>query len=158
MRFKGAKIIKTRFFPKFFGFDDRFKYKFFLSIGSNIEPLKNIKLFFAKFMKDKRFHIIENSIMIQNPAFGYELQSDFLNAIIYAQTSLNQYETLKILHHYEFFFKRVRSFKNAPRTLDLDIVSFDKNKSYTDKLILPHYGFDNRLSIIVPMGLMKGKR
>ncbi|MGF7494363.1 2-amino-4-hydroxy-6-hydroxymethyldihydropteridine diphosphokinase, partial [Campylobacter concisus] len=57
---------------------------------------------------------------------------------------------------YESKFKRVRTFKNAPRTLDLDILYFSKKVYKTPRLIVPHPGASKRLSVIVPLGLMRG--
>lgn len=148
-------IMKSPFYPYFSSYKGYFKHKFFLGIGSNIDPIKNLNRFFAKFKKDRRFHIVENSIILKNKAFGYTNQPDFLNAVMLVETSLCPNKTLKILNHYEKIFKRVRSFKNAPRTLDLDILDFDKKISYNKSLILPHLGIDSRLSVIIPMGLMK---
>ena len=104
---------------------------------------------------DKRFFVTQNSVILRNKAFGYTEQNDFLNAVMFVQTSKSPNEVLKIMQRYELKFGRKRSFKNAPRTLDLDILYFDKKVRKTPKLILPHYGASKRVSVVLPLGLMR---
>jgi 2-amino-4-hydroxy-6-hydroxymethyldihydropteridine diphosphokinase len=58
----------------------------------------------------------------------------------------------------EKIFRRKRSFKNAPRTLDIDIIFFNNIKIANKKLIVPHKAWTKRESVIIPMILLKGKR
>ena len=51
-------------------------------------------------------------------------------------------------------FGRKRSFQDAPRTLDIDIIFFDNKKIHTKKLIIPHKDWANRESVIIPLKYM----
>ena len=157
MRLAGArKIVKSRFCPSFFYKRDEFKYEALVGMGGNIgDSAKRFDRFIRAITSDSRFHVVEVSPILINAAFGYEEQADFSNAVINLQTSLGSRNLLKILSHYESKFKRVRTFKNAPRTLDLDILYFSKKVYKTPRLIVPHPGADKRLSVIVPLGLMR---
>lgn len=149
-------FIKSNFYPMKFHKKSGFKYEFFLGLGSNKGDSKQIfKKCFLLLKKDKRFNIIQTSVILKNKPFGYLNQNDFLNSVIRLQTSLNPNETLKILFNMEKKFKRERSFKNAPRTLDLDILYFNAKVRYNKKLILPHPGVNERVSVILPIGLME---
>lgn len=157
MKLQEAKeIIKSPSFPSKFKENLSYKYKFLIGIGGN---LGNTRKIFEKFIfllkKDKRFSVIEISPILKNSAFGYTFQPDFLNAVILVKSSLYAKELLKILQHYEIIFKRKRSFKNAPRTLDLDILYFNNKTRKDEKLIIPHPGVNSRLSVIIPFGMMK---
>ncbi len=158
MRLAGARRLeRSRFCPCCFGFDENFKFSAFVGLGGNIgNSARRFDRFIRALSNDRRFHIVECSPILINAAFGYEAQADFSNAAINLQTSLGSNVLLKILQHYERKFKRVRSFKNAPRTLDLDILYFSGPSRKSERLRLPHKGAGERLSVIVPMGLMRG--
>jgi 2-amino-4-hydroxy-6-hydroxymethyldihydropteridine diphosphokinase len=48
-------------------------------------------------------------------------------------------------------FGRKRSFQDTPRTLDIDIISFDNKKINTQNLIIPHKNWANKESVIIPL-------
>lgn len=146
---------RTRFYPCFKKSKKKYKYEALISLGSNIEPEKEryVKLF-RKILDDRRIFVSQSSPLLINKAFGYEQQKDFTNALMFIKTSLHARKLLKVTQHYENIFKRVRSFKNAPRTLDLDIVFFSA-KTYCDKrLTIPHVGAYDRISIFLILGIM----
>lgn len=149
-------LTKSSFFPFRSSYQNGFKYEFYLGVGGNLGDVSlRFDRFFMKLSKDKRFHILKSSPLLLNKAFGFKEQNDFLNAVMFIQTSLNPKQTLKVMQHFEKVFKRKRSFKNAPRTLDLDILwhsgkSLPRNKM----LILPHPGSMNRVSVFLPFGLI----
>lgn len=151
-----AKYFKRiRYFPYKAKDNKSYKYYALVSLGSNIEPEceRFVKLF-KKLKNDRRISIVQTSALLINEAFGYKEQKDFTNALMIIKTSLHAREFLKLLQHYENIFYRKRSFKNAPRTLDLDIVYFS-DKTYCDeRLILPHIGAKDRISITLVLGTM----
>ena len=67
------------------------------------------------------------------------------------KTSLTPHRLLKLLQRIEHRFGRKRSFKDAPRTLDLDILFFGDKTMHTKDLILPHPGWSKRQSVLVPL-------
>lgn len=151
---KGARaFIKSEFFPSKFAFKNGYKFSFILGVGGNVGDTRTrFKRLFWRLKKDKRFHIVLISSILKNEAFGYKNQPDFLNAVMLLQTSLSPLQTLKICNHLERVFRRQRSFKNAPRTLDLDLLYFSKKVRPQTRLILPHPGVNDRISVIVPLG------
>lgn len=156
---KGVRyLIKSRFYPKIKQNNKNYKYEITLSIGGNIgQKMQIIKrfnnLYFA-LMNDKRFYILKSSPIIKNAAFGYTEQADFLNAVLKVKSSLYAGEILKIMQNYEKKFGRKRSFKNAPRTLDIDLISFNKKTKQSGRLRLPHPGAHTRLSVILPLAFI----
>jgi 2-amino-4-hydroxy-6-hydroxymethyldihydropteridine diphosphokinase len=123
-----------------------------LGIGGNIGNVKQIfhKLFLA-LKCDARFHILQTSPLLKNPPFGYTNQDDFLNGIIVVQTKLSPKELLKQINRYEKRFGRVRTFQDAPRTLDIDIIFYDDKKINTKDLIIPHKDWYKRDSVTIPL-------
>lgn len=157
MKIDGVKrVIRLKFYPRFFGFKECFKNFAIIGIGGNLGDTKGRFNKFIRVLKnDRRFSVAETSLVVENRAFGYLNQPDFLNAVINLQTSLSAVKLLKILQHYEIRFGRKRSFKNAPRTLDLDILYFSKKVRKSEILNVPHLGVNERFSVIVPLGLMR---
>ena len=144
---KGVRcLIKSRFYPKIKQNNKNYKYEITLSIGGNIgskaQIIKRFNNLYFALTKDKRFFVLKSSPIIKNAAFGYTEQADFLNAI------------LKIMQNYEKKFGRKRSFKNAPRTLDIDLVNFSAKTKQSQRLRLPHPQAHARLSVILPLALI----
>ena len=156
MKLAGARrLVKSRFFPSKFSVSGEFKFYAFIGLGGNIGDTKRrFSRFIRTLRNDRRFGVCECSQILENAAFGYVNQPDFSNAVISVRTSLAANALLKILQRYELKFKRERSFKNAPRTLDLDILYFSGRARESARLRLPHPGARERISVIVPMGLM----
>ena len=157
MRVAGARRFdKCLFFPKVFDFKPGFKNSVILGLGGNIGDVKKrFNGLYFKLSRDSRFHIVENSALLINEAFGFKEQADFTNAVMLVQTSLATRQILKITANLEKRFGRVRSFKNAPRTLDIDILYFSGRSRNDARLTLPHPGAQSRASVILPLGTMK---
>ncbi len=135
-----------------------------IGIGGNYPKTKlYFKLLFKALFKDCRFSVVKTSAILQNPAFGYTKQDDFLNSIIIVKTSLSPHQALRAFLRYESRFKRVRSFANAPRSLDIDIIFYTKAnakkhiKINTKKLKLPHPEYKSRDSVMLPLAQLKIK-
>ena len=128
------------------------RYRTVVGIGGNIGDVRRRfdKLFYF-FKKDIQVELLQTSSILKNPAFGYETQDDFFNGLIVLQTSLEPLAFLKYLHRVEKKFARKRSFANAPRSLDLDIIFFDNRIVKTDVLQIPHVDWFNRQSVIIPL-------
>ena len=123
-----------------------------IGIGGNIGDTRKIfKKLFLVLQQDNRFFIEKTTPILQNPPFGYLEQNDFFNALIVLRTDLGAFECLRAFQHYENKFKRKRSFKDAPRTLDIDIIFFNRQKINTKDLIVPHQGYKNRQSVLIPL-------
>ncbi|WP_122871676.1 2-amino-4-hydroxy-6-hydroxymethyldihydropteridine diphosphokinase [Campylobacter showae] len=157
MRVAGARRFgKCLFFPKVFDFRPGFKNSVILGLGGNIGDVKKrFNGLYFKLSRDSRFHIVENSALLINEAFGFKEQADFTNAVMLVQTSLAARQILKITANLEKRFGRVRSFKNAPRTLDIDILYFSGRSRNDARLTLPHPGAQSRASVILPLGTMR---
>ena len=148
-------LFYTSNFPKKFNYNSTKKYSVIVGIGGNIGNTKNLfdKLILC-LKKDARFTLLMTSPLLRNPPFGFLQQSDFLNGIITLQTNLCPNAFLKAMQRYENKFGRKRSFQDAPRTLDIDIIFFDDKKINTKDLIIPHKNWASRESVIIPLKRM----
>ena len=145
------KIIKTTFFPFSVKHNKR-KNIALIGVGCNIgNCVRRFKKLFLFLKNHPKIDILQTSIIYKNPPFGFLNQADFYNTILVIDTSLSPYELLHFLLYVEKKFGRKRSFKNAPRTLDLDIIMFNDVKIQKNNLIIPHPHFKKRDSVLVPL-------
>jgi 2-amino-4-hydroxy-6-hydroxymethyldihydropteridine diphosphokinase len=156
---KNLTLFHTPNFPKSFNKNSNKKYKVTIGIGGNIG---NIKRTFDKLIlclkQDARFTLLRTSPLLKNPPFGFLEQNDFLNGIIALKTNLCPNDFLKAMQRYEIKFGRKRSFQDAPRTLDIDIIFFDDKKINHENLIIPHKDWANRESVIIPLKYIQNNK
>lgn len=76
---------------------------------------------------------------------------EFCNAAALLATTLSPLNLLHALLAVEMKFGRVRSQRNAPRTLDLDLITFGNERIRTAELILPHPRAHTRAFVLVPL-------
>jgi len=76
---------------------------------------------------------------------------DFLNAVAALQTRLGAQDLLARLQAIEQRFGRVRSYRNAPRTLDLDLLMHGQTCLDTPALQLPHPRLHERAFVLAPL-------
>ncbi len=117
-------------------------HQIILLIGSNIEPQKNIPA--ALKMLEEVYPFKRCSRIWKTTAFGSK-GPDFLNIAVQTDTSLSMIEyKAQVIKKIETALKRERlPDKNAPRTIDIDIIVFD------DKII--DRGIWNKFFITVPL-------
>jgi 2-amino-4-hydroxy-6-hydroxymethyldihydropteridine diphosphokinase len=76
---------------------------------------------------------------------------DFINAVARVDTQLSAESLLAELQKIELSFGRERPFRNAPRTLDLDLLLYGDVKIATDILVVPHPRMTTRAFVILPL-------
>jgi len=150
---KKHKIIKTTFFPDVVKKSDK-RNKALIGVGCNLgNCIRRFKKLYLFFKAHPYVDIVQTSIIYKNPPFGYLNQPDFYNTVMVIKTDLSPIELLNFLLYVEKKFGRIRSFKNAPRTLDLDIILYNNIKIIKQKLIIPHPHFKKRDSVLIPLAL-----
>ena len=126
--------------------------KVFIGVGSNlgdridyinraIDNLRNV----PGIVVEKVSSIIETE---PYDAFG---QGKYLNAVLMINTDLGVLELLRKLQDIEKNLGRVRSFRNAPRTIDLDILLYDEKKIDEPGLTVPHPRMFERAFVTGPL-------
>jgi len=135
----------------------RLPYEVTLGIGGNIGDVRRrFEHLFFYLKREKNIELLRTSLILKNPPFGYTEQDDFFNSIIVLKTAMQPIEFLRYIHRVEKKFGRRRSFANAPRTLDLDIIFFDNRQIKTDELTIPHAEWFKRESVVIPLAGVKG--
>ena len=77
--------------------------------------------------------------------------ADYVNAVLQVQTSLSPQQLLAALQSIEQQAGRERSFKNAPRTLDLDLLLYGAQVIDTPDLVVPHPRMWERAFVLLPL-------
>lgn len=145
------RLIFSNYFPKTFK-KSRKSHRVLLGIGGNVgDTLFLFKRLVCYLQKDKRLDLLKTSPILINPPFGYLEQNDFNNALLVVKTNLEPGQLLKRVLYIEKKFGRKRSFKNAPRTLDIDIIFFENKRVYNKELIVPHPKWKQRSSVLIPL-------
>jgi len=148
-------IFRNRFYP-FHKKEKKFNNIALIGIGCNVGNCeRRFKKLFLFFQHHPKIDIKDSSYLYKNPPFGYIEQDDFINSVLVVTTSFSPMELLNFLLWVEKKFNRKRSFKNAPRTLDLDIIIYNNIKINNKRLIIPHPFFKTRDSVLLPLYLLR---
>ena len=127
-------------------------HRAYLSFGSNMGDRE--KLIRDGIERLKNHPLIRNikvSNLITTKPYGPVEQDDFLNGCLALDTLLDQEELLELFHKIEAEADRKRLIVWGPRTLDMDIVFFDKLVYESEDLVIPHVDMQNRLFVLEPL-------
>lgn len=91
------------------------------------------------------------SSLYRTAPVGLRHQPDFINAVAALDTRLTADELLDELFAMEARFGRQRTVRNAPRTLDLDLLLFGDLTSNDPRLTLPHPRMHERAFVLAPL-------
>lgn len=76
---------------------------------------------------------------------------DFINAVAAVETGLDAHELLRVLQALELQAGRERPYRNAPRTLDLDLLLYGNAVIDAPELTVPHPRLRERAFVLVPL-------
>ena len=123
-----------------------------IALGSNLaEPARQVRAALSALEAHPQIQIEKTSSLYVTAPVGYDNQPDFVNAVCSVRTSLDGVSLLAVLNRIEADFGRERTFRNAPRTLDLDIIDFDGISSNDPHLTLPHPRAHERSFVMKPL-------
>lgn len=121
-----------------------------LCAGSNLGNRK-ANLAFARDAIANVAHILKTSSYYETEPVGFSDQSWFLNQVIELKTHLAPLELLSICLEIEKTRGRVRTFQNAPRVLDLDILLYGGMVINVENLTIPHPLLAERRFVLDPL-------
>lgn len=110
-----------------------------IAFGSNLQnPVEQVQRAIKTVALLPEILNLKASSLYRSKAVGHTNQPDFINAVAVVETEYTAAELLVQLQKIENNFGRERSFPNAPRTLDLDIIDFNHIVNQHPDLQLPH--------------------
>lgn len=128
-------------------------------IGANIgHCIKTFEKLFTCLANHPHIQIHNTAYIYKNPPFGYKMQPYFYNTNIVFSTSLCLRAIFTLMFYLERKFgrARVRLFKNAARTLDIDLIFYAKKHAKLRHMYVPHRDYNNRLSVLNPLTFQLG--
>ena len=127
-------------------------HRAYIAFGSNMgEREKYIEGAIEALKGHPLIQVKEVSETIETKPYGGVEQDDFLNGVLLLETLLEPEDLLEVLHEIENEAERKRTIHWGPRTLDLDILLFDRLVYESDDLIIPHADMENREFVLAPL-------
>ena len=124
----------------------------FVGLGANLgDPREALESALQELDRLPHTRLVRRSSFYRSAPLGHADQPDFLNAVAQLETALPAERLLGELHAIEASHGRSRSFANAPRTLDLDLLLFGKVVLETPALTLPHPRMHERAFVLQPL-------
>lgn len=122
----------------------------YLALGSNMgDRLANLQD--AVRHLAPQMNVRKKSPVYETPPWGFKDQSAFLNQVVMAETHLGPEELLGYLKRLETTLGRVESFRNGPRSIDIDILFFDDVTLDSPPLTIPHPRLHQRAFVLLPL-------
>lgn len=127
------------------------KSEAYLGLGSNLDnPMEQIKLALKALANHSKITLLACSSFYLTKPIGYIHQPDYINAVVKIYTGLAPFDLLNAVLTIEQQLGRKRLFKNAPRTIDIDILWYQQVMHHDERLVLPHPRLFERAFVLVP--------
>lgn len=124
----------------------------FIGLGSNLdEPHAQLQRAFAELDGLPDTCLVARSSLYRSAPVGFADQPDFVNAVARVETALGPQALLEALLRIEHRHGRERTFRNAPRTLDLDVLLYGDLQLHEHGLTLPHPHMHLRAFVLQPL-------
>jgi dihydroneopterin aldolase/2-amino-4-hydroxy-6-hydroxymethyldihydropteridine diphosphokinase len=124
----------------------------FLGVGSNLgDKEEYIRKGLETLENGKDVFLMRTSELIETEPYGGVEMEPVLNGVVKIKTLLTPYELLQLCNRIEAQAGRERSVHWGPRTLDLDILFYDKLILEDEYLTIPHIDMKNREFVLAPM-------
>ena len=122
----------------------------YLGLGSNlgdrVDNLKRGVALISEWLGD-----VEVSSIYETAPVGFTIQPGFFNAACRLRTRANPFELMHTIRKIEATVGRHRTFVNAPRTLDVDILIFGRLVMNTPPVSVPHLRLCDRSFALAPL-------
>ncbi len=126
--------------------------KAYLGIGTNIGDRKeNLQNAISSLNLLPLTSVTQVSNVYETDPVGYDDQDNFLNICVEVETNLNSDNLLGAALGIEAGLGRIRTIKNGPRIIDVDVLLYGDECKDTEALILPHPRMMERGFVLVPL-------
>lgn len=126
--------------------------KVYLGIGTNIgDRIQNIKDALDAIAHLPSTTVTKISSVYETEPWGYTEQDNFYNICIEIETGLSPNGILGACLGIEAALGRVRTFRYAPRVIDIDVLLYNDLKLDSQELTVPHPRIGERAFVLVPL-------
>lgn len=124
----------------------------YIGLGSNQDnPRAQVMRAFAELGELPGTRVAARSPLYGSAPIDAPAQPDFVNAVAAVDTELSAAQLLDALQGIESRHGRARPYRNAPRTLDLDLLLFGDMAFTSPVLTLPHPRMHERAFVLRPL-------
>ncbi|HET7521963.1 MAG TPA: 2-amino-4-hydroxy-6-hydroxymethyldihydropteridine diphosphokinase [Bacillales bacterium] len=124
----------------------------YIGLGTNLGDRKSHLHRALRLLDSHRHVVVERlSSIYETDPVGYLNQEKFLNMAAKVSTTLTPNELLDVISHIERELGRKRAVRWGPRTIDLDILLYDRLHIKTERLQIPHPRMCERAFVLIPL-------
>ena len=124
----------------------------FVGLGANVgDPVTQVSRALAKLAGLEKTRVERASSFYRTAPLGHADQPEFVNAVASLETALMPRELLDALLGIEEAAGRERTFRNAPRVLDLDLLLYADQIIDAPGLEVPHPRMHERAFVLIPL-------
>ncbi|QLG88526.1 2-amino-4-hydroxy-6-hydroxymethyldihydropteridine diphosphokinase [Chitinibacter bivalviorum] len=124
----------------------------FIALGANLgDPSAQLRDALRRIAALPDTQLLAHSSLYASAPVGYADQPDFVNAVCAVETEQPAADLLAALLAIELQQGRERHFKNAPRTLDLDVILYGDQIIDLPQLQVPHPRMHERAFVLLPL-------
>lgn len=123
----------------------------YIGLGANLsQPRETIARALALFNTLPQTRLLHTSPFYSSAPLDAD-GDDYVNAVAGIETALSPNDLLLALQQIELQFGRERSYQNAPRTLDCDLLLYDQQIITSACLQVPHPRLHLRAFVLLPL-------
>jgi len=124
----------------------------YIGVGSNLDnPVVHVRDAIAELDDLPATRVVARASLYRSAPVGMLDQPDFVNSVAALDTALAPEQLLDELLAIEARHGRARSERNAPRTLDLDLLLYGDRRMHDERLTLPHPRMHERAFVLLPL-------
>lgn len=124
----------------------------FVGLGANLAaPDAQLRAAFEELAQLPRTRLTARSSLYRSAPLGHLEQPDFINAVARLETELAPEALWAELQAIEQAHGRERRFRDAPRTLDLDLLLYGEARIVSPLLTVPHPRMHERAFVLRPL-------
>lgn len=128
------------------------RFTAYIGLGANLgDPVTTLGAAIDALRRVPSSQLTGLSRFYRSAPVGPAGQPDYINAAARMNTSLTAHALLAALQAIEDEHGRKRELRWGPRTLDLDLLLYDRDEIQTSSLIVPHIELKNRNFVVIPL-------
>lgn len=128
------------------------RHRAYIGLGANLaDPTRQIRTAIQELAQLPQTTMCRHSGLYTSKPAGHADQPDYINAVAELDTQLPPRGLLDALLEIERRHGRERTFRNSPRTLDLDLLLYDQLRVDEPGLHIPHPRMHERAFVLLPL-------
>ena len=124
----------------------------YVGLGSNLSnPKRNVNDALAEIGQLRHVELIATSSLYRSAPVGIVDQPEFINAVCKISVDMGPDSLLRCLFNIEAKFGRLRTIRNGPRIIDLDVLLFGELRYESPDICIPHPRMFSRAFVLKPL-------